>query len=106
MELRRHFVVPLAKAPHESGFLLGQLAELLIGMGTSSPEQDEFAVRFARNVIARLLVLQTGYEVSWDGAQAVCDTFFGAPKVPAYLKKSMDVADAFRKKNPQPEHAT
>ncbi|KAJ9439208.1 hypothetical protein DIPPA_02658 [Diplonema papillatum] len=110
MELRLHFVVPLAKAPHESGFLLGQaeeaLAELLTGVETSSPEQDEFAVRLVRNVIVRLLVLKTGYEVSWDGAQAVSDTFFGAPKVPAYLKKSMDVADAFRKKKPQPEKHT
>ncbi|KAJ9470982.1 hypothetical protein DIPPA_14425 [Diplonema papillatum] len=106
MELRLHFVVPLTKAPHESGFLLGQLAELLTGVGTSSPEQDEFAVRLARNVIVRLLVLKTGYEVSWDGAQAVSDTFFGAPKVPDYLKKSMDVADTFRKKKPKPETTT
>ncbi|KAJ9443151.1 hypothetical protein DIPPA_00761 [Diplonema papillatum] len=62
MEHRLHFVVLLAKAPYESGFLLGQLAELLTGV-----EQDEFAGRLARNVIVRLLVLKTGYEVSWDG---------------------------------------
>ncbi|KAJ9463020.1 hypothetical protein DIPPA_00805 [Diplonema papillatum] len=98
VELERHFATPLTKAPHETAFLFEQLEDLMHGMGTGEVE-DGFAVRLARKVVVRLIVLQTGYEMSWEAAQAVSDDYFGGPRKPEYLKQALAQRDKHRTKS-------